>query len=144
PKGKIGPGPLAKLNARYNVFLKDQATAVKPCVKDVLALQRQREELLQAKRKIMFDQPASDDPKLEDYGGLLLTPDEIKDQGPRALNASSPRAAAGQHLQAAEKAGTFQGASYAGTHQDPGDPDFAAVSYRTASYRGKSDVPVHV
>jgi hypothetical protein len=144
PKGKIGPGLLAKLNARYNVFLKDQTAAVKPCVKDVLAFQRQREEFLQAKRKIMFDQPASDDPKFEDYGGLLLTPDEIKDQGPRALNASSPRAAAGQHLQAAEKAGTFQGASYAGTHQDPGDADFAAVSFRAASYRGKSDVPVHV
>lgn len=144
PKGKIGPGPLAKLTARYNVFLKDQAAAVKLCVKDALALERQREELLQAKRKIMFDYPASDDPKLEDYGGLLLTPEEIKDQGPRALNASSPRAAAGQHVQAAEKAGTFKGASYAGTHQDPDDADFAAVSFRAASYRGKPDVPVHV
>src|SRR5439155_23008880 len=115
PKGKLGGGALAKQTARYNTFLKDQAAALRPCIKDALALARQREEFLQAKRKIMVDQPAAGDPPLEDYAGLLLTPDEIKDQGPRVLNAGSPRAAAQQHVQAAEKPGTLIGAAYAGT-----------------------------
>ncbi|MCI0681572.1 MAG: hypothetical protein L0Y71_05680 [Gemmataceae bacterium] len=135
-----------KVGARYGAFLRDLAAAVRQINKDTLSLVRKREELLQAKRKLIYDHPQPDDPALELYGSLLLTREEIGDLGKRTISSGSPRAAAQGHIVAAVSAGTIATPLYKETLMDPDDPDLAAVSYGVASYRGKkaADTPVHI
>jgi hypothetical protein len=135
-----------KATARYANYLKDLAAAVRQINKDTLALERRRAEFVQAKRKLIYDHPRPDDPKLEMYGTLLLTPEEIGDLGKRAISFDSPRSAAQEHIVAAAAAGTVATPVYKETLYDPDDADVAVVNYSVASYRGKkaADTQVHI
>jgi hypothetical protein len=146
PKTKLKAALPAQLPVRYAMFIKEMAAVVRQVNKNTLTLQREREQYVQARRKILIEQPEPGDPKLEAYGSLLLTEDEIRDLGKQSLTFGSPRAAAQRHIGAAEAADTVTRPLYAGTYQDPEDADVAAVSYRVAGYRGKTgaDIQVHV
>jgi len=135
-----------KATAQYANYLKDLAAAVRQINKDTLALERRRAEFVQAKRKLIYDHPRPDDPKLEMYGSLLLTPEEIGDLGKRSINFGSPRAAAQEHIGAASTAGIVATPAYKETLYDPDDADVAVVSYSVASYRGKkaAETQVHI
>jgi hypothetical protein len=140
-KSKFTP---PKITARIPMFLKEQNAAVRQANKDTLALLRKREEFLQAKRKLIIENPLPGDPKLSEYAGLILTEDEISDLGKQALSAGSPRAAAQPHLASATGAVTTP--TYNGAYQDPADADVVAVAYKVAAYRGKvgQDMQAHV
>ncbi len=133
-----------KVAARIPGFLKELNRAVRQANKDTLALIRKREEFLQAKRRLILDNPLPDDPKLSEYAGLVLTDEEISDLGKQAVSGGSPRAAAQQHLAGA--AGIVTAPAYNGVYQDPADADLMAVAYRVAAYRGKTgaDLQAHV
>lgn len=140
----LKPAPAAKLKARTDSFIRDQAAALRLIVTDLAALTRKREEFLQAKRKLLFETPQDGDPRLEPYGNLILTPDEIKDLVQREAGGNTPRAAALAHVQSAAVAELLKGTFYAGTFQHPDDPELAVIGYRTGTYRGRTEQPVHV
>jgi hypothetical protein len=142
-KPKFAP---AKVNARTGAYLKDLSSALPPIQEDLVRLARKRDELAQARRKILFEQPEPDDAKLEDYVGLYLTPEEIADLGKLALSSGAPRPVAQRYLQQAEAAGAVARPIFAGLFNHESDKDLTAVTFHLAAYRGKAekDTTAHV
>jgi hypothetical protein len=142
-KPKFAP---AKVNARLAAYRKELAALVPAIAHDVVQLIREKERFAQARRKILFDEPEPDDPKLEDYAGLYLTADEIADLGKLAISAGASRNVAQRYLQQAEAAGTVTRPIVAGVLSHDSDKDLAAVAFHVAAYRGKADpdTPVYV
>jgi hypothetical protein len=138
--------PLLKGAPPYKNFIKDLAELMPGIVKDLVAGERLRDLIDQARRKVIFEHPQPGDPKYEDYVGLYLTQSEIQDLGASGLSGGSPRTPATRHVEAAQKYGTLKVPRFASVHPAPDDKDIAAAAFNVDVYLGKTgaNIQAHV